>query len=254
MAVAEPVKVAAAGSLKAALTQVGAAFTADQPGRPPVQFEFGASGLLRERIETGLAVDVFASADMGHPKALAALGKVAGEVHIFTRNAMCAVTRGGLTATPTTILSLMLAETTRLGMSTPKADPSGDYALAVFARADAVQPGAGSALTAKALQLTGGKTSPKAPDGRNQYAWVLDDGQGKGQADVFLTYCTNGLLAQRENPQLGSIALPPSLAVAADYGLAVLKGASPEASAFADFLRGPKGQAILASHAFASPY
>jgi ABC-type molybdate transport system substrate-binding protein len=252
MAVAEPVKVAAAGSLKAALTQAGAAFTADQPGRPIVQFEFGASGLLRERIEAGLGVEVFASADIGHPKALAAQGKVESDVQIFTRNAMCALTRRGLTATPTTILSLMLEQSTRLGISTPKADPSGDYALAVFARADAVQPGAGAVLTAKALQLTGGKASPKAPDGRNQYAWVLDDGQGNGQADVFLTYCTNGLLAQRENPQIGSIALPPSMAVAAEYGLVELKGASPEASAFADFLRGPKGQAILASHAFAS--
>src|SRR5687768_5232491 len=61
----------AAGSLKAALTDVARAYEAY---RTPVATEFAASGLLRERIEGGEAADVFASANMGHPDALMAAG------------------------------------------------------------------------------------------------------------------------------------------------------------------------------------
>jgi ABC-type molybdate transport system substrate-binding protein len=45
---ADPVIVYAAGSLRAALTDIGREFQA-QTGTP-VQFEFGASGLLKDRI------------------------------------------------------------------------------------------------------------------------------------------------------------------------------------------------------------
>src|SRR5690606_37628413 len=67
---AEPVKLYAAGSLKAALTDVAKAY--EEAFGVPVATEFAASGLLRERIEGGEAVDVFASANMVHPSALMA--------------------------------------------------------------------------------------------------------------------------------------------------------------------------------------
>jgi hypothetical protein len=51
----------------------------------------------------------------------------------------------------------------------PRRDPSGDYAWRLFDKADAVRSGAGATLKAKALQLTGGPDSEKAPEGRNQY-------------------------------------------------------------------------------------
>jgi accessory colonization factor AcfC len=58
---AETVRLYAAGSLKAALTDVARAFEANSDGLK-VEMEFAASGLLRERIEQGAKVDVFASA------------------------------------------------------------------------------------------------------------------------------------------------------------------------------------------------
>ena len=66
----ETIKVHAAGSLKAALTEAAAAF-AKRPDGAKVDFAFGPSGLLKERLEKGEASDVFASANMAHPKALA---------------------------------------------------------------------------------------------------------------------------------------------------------------------------------------
>ena len=77
----------AAGSLRGALTEIARVFTA--ASGIPVQLEFGASGLLRERLEQGEPGDVFASANMEHPEVLARSGK-AGPVVRFARNpALC---------------------------------------------------------------------------------------------------------------------------------------------------------------------
>jgi hypothetical protein len=56
--------------------------------------------------------------------------------------------------TGATLLATMLSGDVRVGTSTPGANPSGDYAWALFDRAEAVRPGAASALRTKALQLT----------------------------------------------------------------------------------------------------
>ena len=74
-----------------------------------------------------------------------------------------------------------------------------------------------------------------------------------GQADVFLTYCTNAVLAQKEEPTLATIALPDSLAVGAEYGLVVLMGAAPAGQAFADYLVGPDGRRALTAAGFSPP-
>ena len=94
--------------------------------------------------------------------------------------------------------------------------------------------------------MTGGPTSEKAPNGRNLYAWVMSS----GKADVFLTYCTNALVAKLEVPGLRIVAIPVALAVGADYGLVVLKGAPEASGQFAGFLSSVEGQAILVRHGF----
>ena len=109
--------------------------------------------------------------------------------------------------------------------------------------------GAYATLDRKALQLTGGPTSPKPPAGRGAYAWVMD----QGQADVFLTYCTNAVAAHQEVPRLKIVAVPSQLQVSADYGLTVRRGAHPAAQAFADALLAPSAQTIFARYGFGSP-
>ena len=242
----DTVRLYAAGSLRAALTETAKAY--EQAFGATVETVFGASGLLRERIETGEGAHVFASANMAHPLRLRKDGR-GGPVVMFARNKLCALTRPSVDASPDTLLEMMLRNDVKLGISTPKADPSGDYAWEVFAKADKIRPGAGAALDRKALKLTGGPDSAKAPAGRNQYAWVMES----GQADVFLTYCTNAVLARKEAASLKSVALPPELSVGADYGLIVLKDAPPEASRLALFILSPDGQAILASYGFDAP-
>ena len=48
----------------------------------------------------------------------------------------------------------------------------------------------------------------------------------ENQADVFLTYCTNAILASWEARSLKVIQLPEGLAVGAEYGMTVMNGAS----------------------------
>ncbi len=245
MASAETVRVFAAGSLRAALTDVVRAFEAKSAGLK-VETEFAASGLLRERIEKGEAAHIFASADMGHPAKLLDAGYAKTNVAIFARNQLCALAREGLKVTPASLLEAMLDPGVRVGISTPRADPSGDYAFALFGKAESHKSGARAALEAKALQLTGGPTSQKAPQGKNQYGWVM----ASGKADVFLTYCTNAILAHKEVASLQIVQIPPELNVAADYGMIVLKDAPMPATLLAHFILGEEGQSILVKHGF----
>jgi molybdate transport system substrate-binding protein len=104
-------------------------------------------------------------------------------------------------------------------------------------------------LEGKALQLTGGPASPPAPAGRTAYGALVAD----GKADIFLTYFTNALVAQRENAGQQIVALPDELAVGAHYGLTVVSDASPGACRFAMFILSEAAQRILTKHGFAAP-
>ncbi|MEQ9609980.1 MAG: molybdate ABC transporter substrate-binding protein [Kiloniellaceae bacterium] len=241
----QPLQLFAAGSLKAALSDVAADY--EKTTGAKVAATFGPSGLLRERIEKGEAAQVFASANMKHPETLMKAGR-GGPVALFARNKLCALAQPALAVSTETLLDVLLDPALRLGTSTPKADPSGDYAWALFAKAEAVTPGARAALEGKALQLTGGPDSPKAPDGRNPYGWVMES----GQADLFLTYCTNAVLARKEVPGLKIVTVPAALAVGADYGLIVLDGAPAGAWRLALHILSPAGQKILAGYGFES--
>jgi molybdate transport system substrate-binding protein len=238
----QPVRLFAAGSLRAALDEVIAAY-----GHKVVAV-YGPSGLLRERIAKGEAADVFASANMEHPRSLAAAGR-AGPVRLFARNRLCALAAPGVPIGEANFLEVLLDPAVKLGTSTPKADPSGDYAFELFAKAEALKPGARAALERKAVKLTGGPDSPLPPKDRNQYGALV----AERKADVFLTYCTNALAAQEENARLRIVQVPAPLAVGADYGLAVLNGASAAAERFAGFIAAERGQAILGKHGFSPP-
>ena len=237
------VRLYAAGSLRVAMTEVAKAFTAS--GGSSVDATFGASGLLRERIERGEPAEVFASADLGHPQTLAKAGRAEPPV-VFTRNRLCALVAPGVDATPETLLDRMLNPSVRLGTSTPKADPAGDYAWQLFEKAEKVRPGAYAKLDAKAMQLTGGPSSPPPPHDRSLYATLV----AERNADIFLTYRTNALPAVKEVRGARIIAIGEPLAVGADYGLTIVNGASPGARRFAAFVMSKPAQDILARHGF----
>lgn len=246
MAKADPIKLYAAGSLRAALTDVARRFAAS--GGEPVEAKFGASGSLKDEIAGGAKAEVFASANMEHPLALAASGK-SGPVVLFARNSLCALVRADLAVMSDTLLDRMLDPAIKLGSSTPKFDPSGDYTFAMFAKADALRPGARKILEGKALQLVGSPMSATPPAGHTAYGWHVME----GRADIFITYCTNVAAAVKENPGQQNVSLPNALNIGADYGLTVLRDASLAAHRFALFVLSSESQRILASHGFTAP-
>lgn len=237
----EGLRLFAAGSLTAAMTAMLA-----ESGLPQDKIAapvFGPSGVLRERIEGGAPADVLTSADMGQAQRLAAERSL--PVIMFTRNSLCAIGRAELHLTPANVLDRMLDPAVKLGTSTPGADPGGDYARAVFARAEALHPGAKAALEAKALKLVGGPDSKPLVAGQGQVQGVFLT----HAADMMLGYCSGAAGIKREVPGLDSVPLPPELTVGPAYGMIVLTD-HPLASRFALFVMSEKGQAILASHGF----
>ena len=245
-ATAQTVRLHAAGSLRTALVEMSAAFEKNYGVK--VEATFGASGRLRDEIAAGATAEVFASANMEHPQALAKMGR-SGPVVLFARNRMCVLARPGLQVDSTNLVTLMLEPQIKLATSTPKADPAGDYAWDVFRKAEALTPGAFKTLEAKALQLVGGPATPVPPPGRSVYSVLI----AEGKADMFLTYCTNALAAVAENSGQQMMPLPTQLAVGADYGLTVMASAPPQAYRFAMFILSAQGQRILLKNGFAAP-
>jgi ABC-type molybdate transport system substrate-binding protein len=241
----ETVRLYAAGSLRAALEETAKAYSETEGVK--IETRYGPSGLLKDEIAGGAAADVFASANMEHPRTLAQAGK-SGPVVLFARNTLCALVRPEIAVDASTLLDRMLEPGLKLGTSTPNADPSGDYAWEVFRKAEAVRPGSFVILERKALKLVGGPGPAPSPAGRSPYGALL----AEGKADIFLTYCTNALAAQQEHPGQRIVQLPENLAVGADYGLTVLASAQPAAYRFAMYILA-EGQRILARHGFSAP-
>jgi molybdate transport system substrate-binding protein len=233
----------AAGSLHEAMSDVARSF--ETATGVAVKTAFGPSGLMRERIEHGEAVDVFASADLGHPLKLKQDGR-ADFVVMFARNAVCAVSRQGLGLASATMLDRLLDPAVKIGTSTPKADPLGDYTLELYRHAESVRPGAEKALLAKSTEIFGGAANNAPVNGVDPVVAKLQD----GTADIVFAYCSNRERLMPMLPDLAMTELPPELRVGPEYGLAVLKGADAKAKDLALFILSPDGQAILAKRGF----
>jgi len=241
---AQPVKVFAAGSLTGAMTAVIHLY--EEKTGEHVQAEFGPAGLLRERIENGEHPDIFASANMAHPQTLADKGLATAPV-VMARNRLCAKALPEFGLTTQNLLQRLLDPKVGLGTSTPKADPGGDYAWELFARAEKVRPGAQAILEHKAQQLVGGKHNPLVPAGKDAMGFAFE----QHKIDISLGYCSSRQTTP--DPKFASVELPPQLAVNADYGMSVLTagGGSREAALrFALFVMSAEAQHVIGLYGF----
>lgn len=239
---ADPVQIYSAGSLKAAMQAlIGAS------GLPAGAFAepmFGPAGLMRERLEKGEHADLFTSADMAQPTRLAAANP---KIHVtsFIGNRMCVVSRIGLALTGANLLDKLLAPEVRLATSTPGADPGGDYAMAVFDKAEAVRPGAGAALRAKAMHLLGAPGTMAPANGRSPTALIFLE----NRADALIYYCSGAPALLKEVPNLATLPMPDPLEVHPTYGMALLSDKA-DAARFAAFITSAQGQEILSRFGF----
>lgn len=235
-----PITVLAAGSLREVMAELGEAWRKESG--IGMAASFGPSGKLRQEIEGGRKLDVFASADVAHTDALAAKQLLARS-HTFAYNDLCVVSTPALGLGEATLLETLLKPGVRLATSTPVSDPMGDYTWQFFRNADKAMPGAYARFDAKALKLSG--ASAPAPGAKLPYVTAFED----GKADAYIMYCTNAASTLRALPQLKVLRIPDALNVRSAYGIGATPG-SPAGERFVDFVLSPAGKAIVRRHGF----
>jgi molybdate transport system substrate-binding protein len=230
----------AAGSLREAMGDILTAYQAQ--GGQQFRVRYGPSGKLRDEIEQGLKVDVFASASVDHTEALAGR-KLLDNSKEFTHNDLCIVSRPALPSNVDGFLQALADPALRIATSTPVADPMGDYTWQFFRQADRRHPGIYNLLDAKALKLSG--TGAPAPNSKPPYVAAFE----RGQADAYVMYCTNAVATLKALPELNMLHIPDELNVRSAYGIAA-HPSSTEGDRLVDFVLSSTGPAILEKHGF----
>ncbi len=229
-----------AGSLRESIGQIAREF--GQAHGLAIATQFGHAGRMRERIEAGEHADLFTSADVGSPRKLVADGR-ASVMAVFARNTVCLLSPARFGATTETALDRLLAPGTRIGVPPPKADPLGDYTVRLFGLADRVKPGIGATLQSRAVVL-------QAPDAGSKTGDEDADAILDGRVDAAIVYCSAKGRFAKLLPDAEVVEFPARLRIGPEYGLAVLKGARPEAAMLALYILSPAGQTIMAEHGF----
>src|SRR5437868_4473710 len=122
--------VSAAASLKDAFQEIAGIYK-QQTGRE-VTYNFGASGTLEKQIESGAAVDVFASAGQQQMDELAIMGLLdTGSRKDFARNELVVIVPQNSKLRIQTLDDLKNAAT-RIAVGNPRTVPAGLYADEVF--------------------------------------------------------------------------------------------------------------------------
>ncbi|MGJ9419903.1 molybdate ABC transporter substrate-binding protein [Massilia sp. CMS3.1] len=230
----------AAGSLRQAMTEILAAWR--DAGGTAVDVHYGPSGKLRQEIETGRALDVFASASTGHTDALARQGLLE-PAQVFAHNDLCVVSVPRVALRADQLLEGLARPSLRLATSTPVSDPMGDYTWQFFRNADKERPGLFAILDAKALRLSG--AASLAPESTLPYIAAFE----QDRADAYIMYCTNAVLTKNALPALDVLRIPERLNVRSAYGIASRTG-SQEGARLVRFVLGARSQDILRKYGF----
>lgn len=240
VAVAGPAVLFAAGSLHAAMDEIVLAYQ-EQRGMV-FTARYGPSGKLRQEIEAGAKVDVFAAASIVHTQLLAQQ-KFLPTFQVFAHNDLCVVARPELHLSTANMLAILCKPSVRVATSTPVSDPMGDYTWQFFQNADQQHAGLFQLLDAKARKLSG--ASVPAVDERLPYISAFED----DQADAYIMYCTNAVIAKKALPHLDVVRIADNLNVRSVYGIAATMH-SVAGSDFVRFVLTAAGQDILRKHGF----
>jgi molybdate transport system substrate-binding protein len=232
-AVAEqrPTHVFAAASLKNALDEIGAAYTA-RTGRAVVG-SYAASSALARQIEQGAPADLFVSADVDWMDYLAERGLIqpATRVDLLGNGLVLIAPRGSdvrVRLGPGLDLTGPLGDG-RLAIGDPLAVPAGKYAKAALERL-----GAWPALADRLAPVE---------NVRAALAMVA-----QGEAPLGIVYTTDAAV----EPRVEIVAtFPAATHPPIVYPLALTPTASADAAAFAAYLRSTAARALFEKHGFA---
>jgi molybdate transport system substrate-binding protein len=236
----QTVTIYAAGSLK---TFVASLAAAQEPALAGLDLKatFASAGVLRAKIEAGAKADLFLSADMSSPRRLAREGRAVLPATAFARNRMCLYASRRIGVTANNLVARLLVSNLRIKTSAPVADPSGDYAVAIFDRLDRLHPGSGKILRHKAdalrMALKGDPPGAVAAQFKTN------------RIDAMIGYCSASATLEKDMPDLDAIPFPAALGPAPIFGLALLTD-RPAALRAALFVLSEPGQALLTRAGF----
>ena len=224
------ITVAAASDLTPAFEEIGRAF--ESTYNTKVVFVFGSTGMLTRQIENGAPIDMFAAASMSYIDELDQKGLIIPDSKaIYARGRITLWTPSDSTLRLEGIKDLARPEVTRIAIANPDHAP---YGLA-----------ARQALESAGLWES---VKPKLVYGDNirqtlQYAQT-------GNVEVAIVALS---LSEQSHGRWSLI--PEELHQPLDQGLAIIKTTKKEQSAraFANFLTGPQGRAIMAKYGFTFP-
>lgn len=228
----------AASSLTDAFAEIGAQFTADNPGVELV-FNFGGSNQLATQIGEGAPADVFAPANGAQMDAAIATGRIApGAPQTFARNRLVVVTPSDNPAGLTTLQDLATPGV-KLVLAAPEV-PAGQYALDFLNKAAAdgsLGAGYREAVLANVVSY------------EENVRTVLTK-VALGEADAGIVYASD--VAASPAGAVQQIEIPGALNTIVTYPIAVLSD-SPEpalAQSFVDAVLSAEGQAVLEQAGF----
>jgi molybdate transport system substrate-binding protein len=224
-------------SLQGALEDIGPAYALEASG-VTLTMSTGASSALRTQIEQGAPADVFLSADTQHPAALVDGGLTAGGSRAFAGNELAIIKP---------VDALRVAEPVDLAdpgvkiVATGEAVPIARYANQVVANLAALDGYPAGFPEAYAANIVSREDDVKAVVAKIEL----------GEGDAAIVYRTDALAGDA----IALIRIPDAANVRATYAGVIIKssGHAVQAGAFLEWLVGPEGQAILASHGFTPP-
>ena len=224
------ITVAAASDLMQAFEEIGREF--ESAHKTKVVFVFGSTGLLTKQIENGAPMDLFAAANVSYIDQLEQKGLIIPDTKaIYGRGRITLWTNADSNLRLEGIADLARPEVTRIAIANPDHAP---YGLAAR----------------QALETVGiwERVKPKLVYGDNirqtlQYAET-------GNVDVAIVALSLSLQSRGR-----WTLIPEELHKPIDQALAVIKSTQNEATAraFATFVKGQQGQAILQKYGYSVP-
>ena len=222
--------VAAASDLMPAFEEIGRAF--ESAHKTKVVFVFGSTGLLTRQIENGAPMDLFAAANVSYIKQLEQKGLIIpGTKAIYARGRIALWTPGESNLRLEGIADLARPEVQRVAIANPDHAP---YGLAAR----------------EALETAGiwERVRPKLVYGDN----IRQTLQYAETGNVEVAIVALSLIVQSRGRWT---LIPEELHEPIDQGLGILKTTKnePAARAFATFVNGPQGRAIMQKYGFTFP-
>jgi molybdate transport system substrate-binding protein len=221
------VVVFAASSLTEPFIEIGDAFEAAHPGTT-VTFNVAGSGDLVNQVVQGAPADVVVTADEWNMSRLIDEGLHVGEPVVIARNTFEIIVEPG---NPMGVMSLAdLARPDLVVVLCADTVPCGRGAAAVLANA-------GVAVTPKSYEEKVKGVVTKVTT---------------GEADAGLVFSTD---VRAAGASASGVAIPADVNVITAYPLVVTRDAPNAVAArqFAEYVVGPEGRAVLASHGFLTP-